>query len=268
MVGLGAQNSSSTIDNLTVQRLPPQVTFVRTEDFAAASTLFNETTTGWSLADGRFTGAAPAVSLANINVGSSYLADLTSTFKTTGEGGFVFDYYTQTDYKYVTVSAGKITLGHRTQSGFKTDAVYNSPSIAANADETIGITLKGTTISVTRKVGTASSNVLSFVYNSVLTDGGVGMYSASGSTSFDAFTVKSDDPGLANFQPLTASTTTRVAQSSSIDWSGQSADLMAALGLTGKNQNASFPEFSIEGLDAGDDAELAPVGEVAWYLEL
>jgi hypothetical protein len=212
-----------------------------------------------------------------MNVGSSYLLDFSGTLKTAGEGGLVFDLYSPTDYKFVTVSAGKITLGHRTGSSFVTDAVYSSSTIVLNADETIGLTLKGTTVSVTRKVGTATSTVISFIYNGVVTDGGFGLLSRTGATSFDSITVKSDDPGLSVFSAAVvrsaAVTQEGVQQSSVVDWNGGSTNLLAALGwnASGSAQKPAFPEFSLVGFGEGPktkSTELEPAEETAWYVEV
>ena len=47
-------------------------------------------------------------------------------FSAGGEGGIIFDQYSPTDFKFVTISAGKITLGHRTGNGWFTDLVINN----------------------------------------------------------------------------------------------------------------------------------------------
>jgi hypothetical protein len=57
--------------------------------------------------------------------GKSYLATvlgLSAKFNVTAEGGLVFDHYDATHFKFVTISAGKITLGHRTTKGWFVDA--------------------------------------------------------------------------------------------------------------------------------------------------
>jgi hypothetical protein len=287
MVGLGVQNGTALIDNVVVQRVPPATTFTKTEDFSAAPTLFSESTVGWSLNSGRFVGTAsgsgPAVNLANLNVGSAYLLDLTGTFQTSGEGGYVFDFYSPTDFKFVTVSAGKITLGHRTASGFVTDAVFSNSAITADSDQRVGVTLKGTTVSVTRTVGSTTSTILSFSYNGVVTDGAFGLFSRAGATSFDTVTVKSDDPGLSGsstastVQPVVVSTEGS-ENNSLIDWNGESSDIMAAIGWAGSPEahKPAFPEFSLVGFDdsqnrkslIGDEPELEPTGETVWYVEV
>ena len=111
------------------------------------------------------------------------------------------------------------------------------------------------------------------------------MFSRTGTTSFDTITVKSDDPGLADFA------TTNVVQAASVtpgrleqkwvvDWNGESSDFMAALGWNsaGEAQNPAFPEFSLVGFGDGQkkkssdeisaETELEPADETAWYVEV
>jgi Ca2+-binding RTX toxin-like protein len=201
MVGLGARNASAQIDNVTVQRLAPVTTFSQTVDFTSSTTsLFQAPLTGsWSLAGGRYAGTAsatdPAIALTAINVTSSALIDLSAVLKTTGAGGFIYDEYSATDFKFVTISAGQVTLGHRTAKGWFTDATYSNPALTPDStDYTLGLTLKGTAVSVTLN----NQVVLSRTYNALVTDGDFGLFSRAGTTSFDTVTVKSDAPNLLN----------------------------------------------------------------------
>ena len=201
MVGLGARNAAAQIDNVMVQRLAPVTTFSQTVDFTSGTTsLFQAPLSGsWSLAGGRYAGTAgatePAVDLSAINVTSSALIDLAATLKTTGVGGFVFDQYSATDFKFVTISAGEVTLGHRTAKGWFTDATYSNAAVTPGSiDYTLGVTLKGTTVSVTLN----NQIVLSRAYNALVTDGNFGLFGRTGTTSFDSVTVKSDAPNLLN----------------------------------------------------------------------
>jgi len=201
MVGLCAKNAAAQIDNVTVQRVAPVTTFSQTVDFGSGSTsLFQTPQSGvWTLGGGRYAGAAdattPAIDLTNINVTSFSLIDLSATLKTSGAGGFVYDAYSATDFKFVTISAGQVVLGHRTDKGWFTDATYSNATLApGGVDYTLGITLKGTTVSVTLN----NQVVLSRVYNALVTDGDFGLSSRSGTTSFDSVTVKSDAPNLLN----------------------------------------------------------------------
>jgi hypothetical protein len=60
-------------------------------------------------------------------------------------------------------------------------------------DITLTATLKGSTVSVLIN-GQAA---LSYVFNSVVTDGSFGLLARNGSASFDSFTVRTDDPAFA-----------------------------------------------------------------------
>jgi hypothetical protein len=97
MVGLGANNAKSRIDNAVVQRIPPVATLNQTVDFSSGPTsLFQTPLSGtWNTTNGRYDGTAatgtPAIDLFALRVGANSLLDLSSTFKTTGEGGFVLD---------------------------------------------------------------------------------------------------------------------------------------------------------------------------------
>lgn len=78
--------------------------------------------------------------------------------------------------------------------------VYSSSATAAGVDYTLGLNLKGTTVSVLLN----NQLVLSKTYNAVVTDGNFGLFSRSGETSFDSVTFKSDDPALAGASHLRA----------------------------------------------------------------
>jgi hypothetical protein len=205
MVGLGANNSSARIDNVIVQRVPPQTTFSHTEDFSSDPTgFFEESLVGdWTLAGGRYEGDAAgttAINLTSVNVGSAYIIDLSANLNTTDEGGFVYDQYAADDFKFVTISDGRITLGHRTAKGWFVDMVYSSNSVDTGEDYSLRLNLRGTTVSVLLD----DQMVLSKTYNAVVTDGNFGLFSMSGVTSFDTVTFKTDDPAFDNVKFLRA----------------------------------------------------------------
>jgi Ca2+-binding RTX toxin-like protein len=240
MVGLGAKNAKAQIDNVTVQRVAPVTTFSQMVDFSSGTTsLFPAPVSGaWGLAGGRYDGTAgatsPAIALTAINVTSYSLVDLSAVLRTTGAGGFVFDEYSPTDFKFVTIAAGQVTLGHRTDKGWFVDATYiNAGLLPAGTDYTLGLTLKGTTVSVTLD----GQVVLSRAYNALVTDGNFGLFGRSGTTSFDRVTVKSDSPNLLNqafaltadsapagapdqSNSLTEAQVASVAQAAMREWSG------------------------------------------------
>jgi hypothetical protein len=61
--------------------------------------------------------------------------------------------------------------------------------LASGVDYTVGVTLKGSTVSVALN----GQLMLSRAYNGTVTDGSFGLLSRSGQTSFDSATVKTDD---------------------------------------------------------------------------
>ena len=151
--------------------------------------LFGQAISGdWSIADGRYNGTAaagaPAINSTSLIVSPSSFIDLSATLRFVGEGGFIFDQYDAENVKFVTISAGKVTIGHRTSRGWFIDATDNNPSITAGTDYTLGLTLKGTTVSVTLN----GQPVFSHMYNALVTDGLFGVFSRTGTTSFDRFT--------------------------------------------------------------------------------
>jgi Ca2+-binding RTX toxin-like protein len=200
MVGLGADNAKATIDNMIVQRLAPVMTFVRTVDFSSGVTnLFDAPASGtWNLSSGRYVGAASgttaAVSLITVDPAPAALIDLSTILSTTGTGGLVFDYYNPTAFKFAAVDrvAGTVTLGHRTAKGWFTDAVYSNAAIKTSNDQSLAITIKGTTVSVKWN----NSLVISFAFNALATDGATGLLSRTGTTSFNEVKFQTDDPGM------------------------------------------------------------------------
>jgi len=201
MVGIGANNAKGQIDNVTVQRIPPEVTLDRTVDFSSGLTdLFGLPSSGtWNLADGRYDGTAPsggsAVDLLTLEVAPASYVQLNGTLATAAQGGFVFDYYGPEDFKFVTLSVEtkQILLGHHTlRAGWVIDAALIDTSLAATTDYTLGVTLKGTTVSVTLNEQAG----LSYAFNALVTDGVFGMLARNGLASFNEVNVKTDDPAF------------------------------------------------------------------------
>ncbi|HEY5553156.1 MAG TPA: hypothetical protein VIK52_14780 [Opitutaceae bacterium] len=200
MVGLGADNAKASIDNMVVQRLAPVMTFVRDVDFSSGlGDLFAAPAAGtWTLAAERYSGSAsgsvPAINLFTPDPAPAAVIDLSTVLMTNGAGGFVFDYYNATAFKFAALDrvAGTITVGHRTAKGWFTDAVYTNAAIKTSADQTLGLTIKGTTVSV--KLNNAL--VLSFAFNALATDGATGLLGRSGTTSFNSVKFQTDDPGI------------------------------------------------------------------------
>ncbi|MGC9450585.1 MAG: hypothetical protein ACP5I4_03990 [Oceanipulchritudo sp.] len=200
MVGLGANNSIASIDNVIVQRLAPEVTYTHTDTFdTSASGLYADPSSGaWIVAGGAYSGTAdatPAVNLMALDVAPAALVRLGSTLTSFGTGGFLFDQYGPEDFKFVTLSpdTGEVTIGHRTAKGWFTDAVFRSP-LVGSGEHDLQVTLKGSTVSVVLD----GMLILGHAFNAIVADGGYGLLSVEGKTSFDAVTFQTDDPAYSS----------------------------------------------------------------------
>ncbi len=208
LIGVGSDNSRGYFDNITVQVLPPEITFDHTEDFTdGVANLFTGTTTGsWAVsADARYTGTPAAgedlaVNAVDLGLGrglafASYL-ELRATLSTHGIGGLVFDQYAADDFKFVAldVVAGRVLIGHHTpKQGWEIDTWAAWP-VVAGQDHTLLLTMLGAAVSVTLD----GQAVTGWGFNSAIVDGGFGLLTRGASSSFDAVTIKTNDPAFAD----------------------------------------------------------------------
>jgi Ca2+-binding RTX toxin-like protein len=208
MVGIGANNAKGQIDNVIVQRIAPETTLERTVAFTTDPVdrdIFNQlfqTPDGgnWQVKDGRYVGEN-SVDLVNLSIAPAYVVELSASLKTGGQGGFVFDYYGPQDYKFVTVSVetGQVLIGHSTaKTGLVVNATWNSAGLSATTDYGLGVTLMGSTVSVTLN----NQGVLSYAFNALVTDGQFGLFANGGEASFDNFKVRTDDPAFIGSTPV------------------------------------------------------------------
>jgi len=205
IVGIGAMGGTSAqIDDVVVQAPPGAITLDKTVDFGSsspASGLFGTPTSGtWSVTtDGRFLATAsiataPAFNLIGYPVTAGSLVEISTTLKTSGQGGVVFDYQGPEYYKFVTLSADskQLIIGHRTAEGTVIDKTY-AMSVSANTDYKLGVTLRGGLVNTSIN----GAVVASCVYNETVTMGGYGLMSvkgvSSGQTSFDVIRLRTDD---------------------------------------------------------------------------
>jgi Ca2+-binding RTX toxin-like protein len=198
MVGVGSDNSRGAYDNIRVQVLPPAITFQASENFDdGVADLFGGVTGTWGVSGGRYTVApngAGAVSLLDLgpdNLSVDALLEMSAKVNTQGRAGFVFDRYSADSFKFVAIDAvsDQVVIGHYTQkSGWVTDAVA-SRVIDAGVDYTLGVTLKGSTVSVTVN----GQAVVGHAFNAVTVDGRFGLLAVSGPAGFDDVAVKTSD---------------------------------------------------------------------------
>jgi Ca2+-binding RTX toxin-like protein len=205
MVGVGAENSFGRFDNVAAQVLPRRITFDKTDDFTPGSiNLFGGFTSGdWQVIDGRYVaaqapGGEPVMSLVDLGLDSglnqSAVLRLRAAFRTERFGGLAFDQYSSRDYKFVALlpATDQVVLGHGTRrGGLVIDAAASRP-LDTGVDYELEILLKGTSASVYLN----GQVVLSRSYNALLVDGGFGLLSGEGVSSFDRLTVQTDDPAL------------------------------------------------------------------------
>jgi hypothetical protein len=216
LVGFGSNNSRGAMDDIAVQVVPPAATSTRTDAFdTGTGPMFDGSATGaWSVAAGRLAGAPTggsdtAIDLMNLagvaQLQVTSLLDMSATFKTAGRAGFVFDRYSDTDFKWVAVdvSTKQVLIGHRTAAGWFVDAAVSRTTLSATADVKLGVTLRGSTVSVTLDDQAA----LGFVFNAVAVDGRFGVFTKGAGASFDSVTVKTNDPAVPAAEVTVAATT-------------------------------------------------------------
>ena len=114
-----------------------------------------------------------------------------SLIQTDSFGGLVFDYYSLTDFKFAAIipDANQVVVGHYTERGWSIDAMAEI-DLDSNQSYTLGVSMLGSMVSVT----VDGQAVMGYTFNSILNDGEFGLLSMEGSTSFDDFIVKGDDP--------------------------------------------------------------------------
>ena len=200
--GFGSNQARGKFDNFALQVLPPAITYQSVTEFtSSAGPVFGAATVGnWSVGQGVYrgspaTGETYAVSLADIGASTlqanSWL-EVGAKLKTNGTAGFVFDRYSDDDFKFVAIDvvAGRILIGHHTaQTGYVIDASA-SRALSPSLEHTLTLTLKGSTVSVSVNGAFGAS----WAFNALTVDGRFGLLVRSGSASFDSVSVKTDDP--------------------------------------------------------------------------
>ena len=195
MVGIGAYNSVARIDNVAVQILPPDITFETTEDFSdGTADHYVEQTGTWSIANGDYTADSSsdfAIATSDLVVAGESVIELEAVFDTDGMAGFVYDYYSDTDYKFVALSAttNELIFGHYTERGGLVIDDANAVTVGTGVDVTLKVTIAGRTISAYVN----GQIVGGHIYNGILPDGASGLIS-QGTTNFDEATFRTNDP--------------------------------------------------------------------------
>jgi Ca2+-binding RTX toxin-like protein len=239
-LGVGSNNARGSFDNVKLQVLPPAYTFQYTDDFSdnvADHFMTNEMMYGsWQLSGGRYNATANssgfASSLINFDTGAiganSHLELSTKLSSTNGLSGIIFDYYSQSDFKFAAldVAADKIYIGHYTSAGgWKYDAVV-SKKLDAGVDYTLSLSLHGSTVSLKLN----GQVVLGKVFNASVLDGWYGLFgkasAGKSAGSFNEFTVQTDSPSYSQVSVLsTTAGTSALTASQSPSGSTETSDL-------------------------------------------
>ena len=206
LTGVGSDSARGTFDNIQVQVIAPEATTIKTDQLTSATgAIFSGQTNqgSWIAAGGRYAGAPvsgsdTAVQMMTLGVSAleaRSLLELSAKLSVSAQGGFVFDRYGTNDYKFVMLDqvADKVLIGHRTERGGVVIDASVSRAIAIGVDYTLGVVLKGSTVSATLN----GQVVLSYAFNAVTVDGSFGLISRGGTTSFDVVTLKTNDARVA-----------------------------------------------------------------------
>jgi hypothetical protein len=122
------------------------------------------------------------------------LLEVSATLNTSGLSGIVFDRYSDKDFKFAAIDmVGKqIVIGHVKGGNLSIDASVARSTLLPTTDYKLGVSIKGSTVSVTLNDQAA----VGFVFNAVASDGRFGLFSQGVSASFDIVTVKTNDPSV------------------------------------------------------------------------
>ncbi len=204
MVGLGADQSRTTFDNMTVQVLPPELTFEYEEDFedGVADLFTGEQSGAWALNtakrntqyDGTVGVGATGLSLVDLggNLHADAYLEIEATVSTGATGGIVFDHYAEDDFKFVAldVDSNQLLFGHvDPKRGWTVDSAV-ALAYTVGEDDTLSLAFKGASVSA--RVNGAM--VGSFGCNAAVVDGRIGVFTRNGASSFDEVTIGTNDP--------------------------------------------------------------------------
>ena len=214
MIGIGSDQSRGTFDNVTVQVLPPEVEWEHREDFETNGFGFlgGLVTGSWDLIDNRAIGTPGAGIFASRSfdfgldqsLPSTAYVELESVVATDSIAGIVFDRYTESDFKFVTISPATDTVqvGHVTsRGGWVLDKVF-SKSLQFETDHELKLVLKGTTVSIF----VDGQLVGSHAFNSPLTDGTAGLVTRDGRSAFERLVIRTDHLLVPTSSDLASST--------------------------------------------------------------
>ena len=201
-VGFGSNNSRGAVDNLTVQVLPPTITYDHGTGFedGTADVLTGAASGDWTVTGGRLVGSVSgggsAVVTADLGqlLGASSILQLdTTVVATSGLGGLAFDMYDADDLKFVVldVAGQRVVVGHiDPQRGLIIQSTFPATLVAGTA-YALSLRLKDSVVTVVLNDAVLGS----LTYNSAIVDGGFGLFT-TGTAAFDSVRIQTDDPSI------------------------------------------------------------------------
>jgi hypothetical protein len=218
IIGTGTNNATATFNNIVSQVPIPATTWTYTTYFASGRLYFDTPTGGTWTANG--TGLTvvppsggfaikpidpglaltPTMSPGTFRFQNNSNVDIAATIKFLGgRAGLVFD-YSPGAFNFAALLGDKnqVALGHYTTAGgFVIDATAN---ILIGNSTVLEIVANGDLVNVLVN----GTQMLSMTYGQVTTDNQFGLLSWTGSNTFNALTVTTNDPGLVGAQNMVA----------------------------------------------------------------
>ncbi|RLQ23593.1 LEPR-XLL domain-containing protein [Seongchinamella sediminis] len=208
MVGVGMNNSSTSFDNLAVQKLPPDITYTQLEDFTdGLADGFAPAVGSWIVDSESYhgdpAGEEYALSKFSLDVAASAYLEIAAAIAASDVAGVAFDHYDDGRFKFAAldISSQQVIIGHFTaKTGFVIDASTDF-SFGDAGEHRLEVGLSGTTVSL-RVDG---QDVLGHVYNALLNDGDMAALVLAGTADFSSVAALTDDPAYGD--PLRAEST-------------------------------------------------------------
>jgi len=168
---------------------------------------------------------------------------------TTGDiAGFVFDRYDADNYKFVAlnVTNDQVIIGHATSDdGVVFDATFFHDLDSATAHR-LKLTMQGAGIGI----DVDGTTIASYGLNAALVDGGFGLFSFDGTTTFDSLTVRTNDSAFASDNLIAANLPSVDADDVTIAESGSAVNLVLDAAIDNWTANGLLSATDLARLEA------------------
>ncbi|MBN2328533.1 MAG: hypothetical protein JXR73_15420 [Candidatus Omnitrophica bacterium] len=198
-IGLGSDNSAARFDEFQVQKLTPDLTFSIPIDFSSAEeNPFTPKLGDWRIDEKReeyegdiLPGGDLAISTLSLDVAPSSMLEMEAFIQTSDQAGLVFDYYNPRDFKFAAIleNADQVVIGHYTENGAVIDAGVDYSIKSSQIYD-----LNASIINEKASIFIDGQEIVSYEFNSLITDGEIGLLTMDVAGLFDDFEVRGDDP--------------------------------------------------------------------------